>query len=103
VGGSAETAAPQKRLDHPLPDYAVPFTTTTEGIGLPSAVVFRESFTLELQPFLADCFRRAVWVWDYEQDRDLIAEESPDFVIDIFVERQLQAAPPRAFNNSQCH
>jgi alginate O-acetyltransferase complex protein AlgJ len=82
------------------PEYALPFATETPHTDRPRAVIFRDSFTLELQPFLSEAFSRAVYVWDYKMDQERILQESPDLVIDIFVERQLNTAPPSAFSKS---
>lgn len=77
-----------------IPEYARTFATELPEQNRPSAVIFRDSFTLELQPFLSECFRRAVYVWQYEMDFDLVRRERPDIVLDIFVERQLHGPPP---------
>lgn len=80
-----------------IPEFVRTFATEVPDDRLPRAVLFRDSFSLELQPFLSERFRRAVYVWQYSLDLDVIERESPDIVLDIFVERQLHAGPPAAF------
>lgn len=72
--------------------------------GLPRAVVFRDSFSFELIPFLAEDFSRSVYVWPYPSDpvhgprlfdMDLITAEKPDVVIDEFVERYFTVFLPK--------
>ena len=79
-----------------IPEFVRTFATAAPNDHLPHAVIFRDSFCLELQPFLSERFRRAVYVWHDTLDLELIERESPDLVLDIFVERQLHTAPPAA-------
>ena len=57
------------------------------------AIVFRDSFTETMLPFLAETFRRLVVVWNPFVDYDLIAQESPNLVINIMAERFLSQVP----------
>ncbi|MFN9972461.1 MAG: hypothetical protein ACK58T_21485, partial [Phycisphaerae bacterium] len=60
------------------PEYAFPFATETPHTDRPRAVIFRDSFTLELQPFLSESFSRAGDGGDYQRDQDRILQESPE-------------------------
>lgn len=81
-----------------VPESAIPVVTEIPAEqSLPTAVILRDSFTLGLQPFLSEQFRRAVYLWTYQPDLTQITCESPEIVLDIFVERQLHGAPPSAF------
>jgi len=58
---------------------------------LPQALVLRDSFSDALIPFLAENFRRTVYVWQDVPtfDCDLVTHEHPDVVIQEMVERKL--------------
>jgi hypothetical protein len=64
--------------------------------SLPRVVMFRDSFANELIPFLSEHFRRAVYEWPAGPlfDTGLIERESPDVVIQEFVERRLSGFVP---------
>lgn len=79
-----------------VPDYMVAFSTMNAGMST-TCVVFRDSFTLDLQPFLSDGLGKATYVWNYSMDVEVVREESPDIVLDIFVERRLNSPAPNAF------
>ncbi len=73
---------------------------------LPRAVVFRDSFGSALVPFLSEHFSRALYLWEYDLDPRVIAEERPQVVIQEWAGRRLSnrmpydtfatAAPPAA-------
>jgi hypothetical protein len=63
--------------------------------GLPRLVMFRDSFSNNLIPFLDQNFSRAVYVWNYGFDTHLIETERPAFVIQEIVERYLLNDPPQ--------
>src|SRR5262249_60826978 len=48
---------------------------------LPRAVIFRDSFTSRLVPFLSEHFSRAVYLWQNDFDAPVIEQEHPDVVI----------------------
>jgi hypothetical protein len=52
------------------------------------AVIFHDSFSEMMGPFLSRHFRHAVWVWG-EFDPALVLREKPDIVIEERVERRL--------------
>jgi hypothetical protein len=59
------------------------------------AVVFHDSFSMYLRPFLGYHFQRTVFVWQREWDKGLLERERPDVVIDEMVERFLDLPPPK--------
>ncbi|HET9046508.1 MAG TPA: hypothetical protein VFO33_06095, partial [Casimicrobiaceae bacterium] len=59
------------------------------GMGLPSAVVYRDSMAIPLIPLLSENFSRVVYVNSRRLDPALIAREKPDVVIEELVERSL--------------
>lgn len=54
---------------------------------LPRAVVFRDSFSFYLVPFLSEYFSRVLYIWDYRFNKDFIEHEKPAIVIDQVAER----------------
>lgn len=63
---------------------------------LPRLVMFRDSYSNYLIPFLDHHFSRAVYVWNYGFDTTLIETERPHFVIQEVVERYLLNGPPQS-------
>jgi alginate O-acetyltransferase complex protein AlgJ len=61
---------------------------------LPRAVVFRDSFGAALVPFLADHFSRAVHLWQYNMDPEVVLQERPAVVIQQWVGRRLSTLAP---------
>lgn len=57
--------------------------------SLPKALVFRDSFSGPLIPFLSESFRSVVFVWTFDFLPELIEQEKPDIVIIECVERYL--------------
>jgi alginate O-acetyltransferase complex protein AlgJ len=53
------------------------------------AVMFRDSFTTNLKPFLGYNFQRIVFIWQREWNEGVIEHEKPDVVIDEVLERYL--------------
>jgi hypothetical protein len=60
----------------------------------PRAVIFRDSFGSALIPFLSEHFSRAVYLWQYNVEPDVITGERPDVVIQEWVGRRLTAELP---------
>jgi alginate O-acetyltransferase complex protein AlgJ len=81
---------------HPDP-YGEDGTVVTEarngGTGL-RAVMFRDSFSSRLIPFLSEHFSRIVYQWQNDFDPDLVREEQPDVVIQQMVGRHLYIFVP---------
>jgi alginate O-acetyltransferase complex protein AlgJ len=63
--------------------------TEIDDRSLPRAVIFRDSFTSQLVPFLSEHFSRAVYLWQNDFDPNVIIEEHPDVVIQEIVGRHL--------------
>jgi alginate O-acetyltransferase complex protein AlgJ len=61
--------------------------------NLPKAVIFRDSFAMEMLPFLAESFSKLVVSWQPNLDYTLIENEKPDLVIGQQVERYLISIP----------
>ena len=68
--------------------------TEIPGSNLPRAVFFRDSFTSAMIPFLAEHFSRAVFLWEYDVNPEIIATERPQVVIQQIVGRHLGAVLP---------
>ena len=68
--------------------------TEIPGSTLPRAVIFRDSFTSRLVPFLSEHFSRAVYLWQNDFDAEVIREEQPDVVIQEIVGRHLYGFIP---------
>jgi hypothetical protein len=60
----------------------------------PRAVVFRDSFGSALIPFLSEHFSRAVYLWQYNVDPEVVRAEHADVVIQEWVGRRLSTLPP---------
>lgn len=58
---------------------------------LPAAVVFRDSFSSAAWPFLAERFRRSIFVWEHRFQPHIVLAEKPDVVIYEVVERYQRA------------
>jgi len=59
----------------------------TGDATLPNAVIFRDSFSTLLWPFLAERFNRSVFIWEHRFQPDIVLAEKPDVVIYEAVER----------------
>jgi hypothetical protein len=76
----------------PVPEPAAAFTVADPA--LPSAVMLYDSFGLAVRPFLAEHFRRSLFLWRTTLEPDVLDRERPDLVIQEMCERCLQGAPP---------
>lgn len=63
--------------------------TEIPGSTLPRAVIFRDSFTSLLAPYLSEHFSRAVYLWQNNFDADDVLNEHADVVIEEIVGRHL--------------
>jgi len=79
------------------PLFDVVYVTTN---GIPkSALLVHDSFGVALKPFYASVFARCRCVWPYYLEKpfevppELIAEEKPDYVIFLMVQRDMIAIP----------
>ncbi|MNZ77556.1 hypothetical protein D3C78_961030 [compost metagenome] len=70
-----------------------PNTIITTAPGLPDdaykLLMFRDSFTVDMIPYLSQHFKRSVYIWNHNFDASIIKEENPDIVIHALVERFL--------------
>ena len=73
--------------DHLLMDARI--VTEVPDRRLPRLMVFRDSFSSALVPFLSEHFSRAVYLWQYNFDPVAIEQEQPDIVIHEWVGRRL--------------
>lgn len=83
------------------PRMGPPFAVGCDAPGLPRAVMFHDSFTWALGPFLAEHFRRLVYVWTDQFSPGLVRRERPDVVIQQMVERKLSLVEPLDFDDTQ--
>lgn len=79
-----------KVVDVPFRFEAV---VATRGLAT-KAVVFGDSLSEALIPWISPCFGRVVWRRTYWFDRDLVLRERPDLVIQQLVERKLWVLDP---------
>jgi len=63
--------------------------TEIPGSTLPRAVIFRDSFTSALAPYLSEHFSRVVYLWQNNFDADEVLKEHADVVIEEIVGRHL--------------
>ena len=61
--------------------------------GLPRAVVFRDSFSNALIPYLSENFRRVLFVWTRDVEAKYVLREKPDIVIQEIAGRLLDRTP----------
>ena len=71
-----------------------PFARQCPAAPPVKAVVLRDSFATLLAPYLAEHFRRSVFLWQKTFDYAVIDRERPDVVIHEMGERQLRYLPP---------
>ncbi len=64
--------------------------TEIPGSTLPKAVIFRDSFTSALAPYLSEHFSRVVYLWRNDFDAEEVAREQPDVVLQEIVSRHVQ-------------
>ena len=64
-----------------------------EDSSLPTAIIFRDSFTTQLTDFLSQHFSKMILVWQPNIDFSLIELEMPNFVLAIQAERFMIKLP----------
>lgn len=85
---------PMPNLDSETGHY-LPFATEVNNPSLPKAYFVRDSFTIYLQPFLSENFKRALFYWNYRRSKEddfhpqEILNEHPDIVIQEMAENVL--------------
>jgi hypothetical protein len=77
----------QAQLSHEK--YPIPSTIFIQknDTTLPHLLMFHDSFTRALRPFLSESFSRNVFVWTDKIDYSIIDKEKPNIVVIEFVER----------------
>lgn len=88
---SARTVEPLKPNPHGIDARLV---TEVDDDSRPRAVIFRDSFGSALIPFLSEHFSRAVYLWQYNVDPEVIARERPQVVIQEMVGRRFSTLTP---------
>lgn len=68
--------------------------TEQQSTSLPKLLVFHDSFTMWLEPYLSHHARRAVYDWSDQIDIRLLRTEKPDVVLYEMTERFLTSPPP---------
>lgn len=87
-----ETSVKSVKVDassYPNPSQLVVNENTSHS-DAPKLLMFRDSFTSEMIPFLSEHFSRSVYVWDQYFNANLIEKEKPDVVIFEVVERNIE-------------
>jgi hypothetical protein len=78
------------------------FATGCEQAEL-TAVVFRDSFTKDLQPFFSENFKKVIYLWkgyDQKNMEEIMTFFKPDIVLEITVERHMfDSIAPRLQND----
>ncbi len=86
---------PLKALPVPVMYESIPGCTsvgaTINNKQLPKLVMFRDSFSMALVPYLSENFSRSIYIWKPQIDFSVIEREKPDIVIFEIVERYLFA------------
>jgi hypothetical protein len=67
--------------------------TQIAGSSLPRILVFHDSFGQPMRRFLAHSASRAVCLWGEDFSPRIVAEEKPDLVMELFVDRKLARLP----------
>ena len=75
------------------PEYRVP-SITKNSRGKGAALVYCDSFGIELTPFLGCHFGKVTYLRKYELDAEWIEQEKPDVVISETVEREFNVMDP---------
>ena len=76
-----------------LPIEKRPFATELKNSNTPNILMFHDSFTSSLRPFLSETFSRIVYVWEDKLDNKIVKKERPNIVIQEIVERKLMTDP----------
>ena len=84
---ATRTVAGLTPLQEKLPPHRQPFAFETGDRSLPNAVIFRDSFTNALAPFLSQHYQRVAYYWTAFLP-DVVYHEAPDLVLEIRAERQ---------------
>ncbi|HVU01532.1 MAG TPA: hypothetical protein VHE30_07260 [Polyangiaceae bacterium] len=91
----ARDADPGVRAAPNTAPHALPRASEIDDPRLPRALVFHDSFMGALRPYLAENFRRSVFLSTHDFPLDVIEREHPDVVVEELLERFLTMAAPR--------
>lgn len=80
---------------------SVPYTEDIYGLvngmdmrnvnsSLPRLLMFRDSFTVQLLPFISEHFSQSVYQWDPNMNVNLVNSVNPDVVVQQIVERNIE-------------
>lgn len=86
VPASYDFANPNPNPEMPVVVREIPDSTA------PRLLMFRDSFSNALIPFIAEHFSRSAFVWTYRIMQDIVVAEKPDVVVLEFVERNIYEA-----------
>jgi alginate O-acetyltransferase complex protein AlgJ len=89
----AEILMKDKRLYAKFQNQQKPLALGVPSGGLPRAVVFRDSFSNALIPYLSENFRRVLFVWTRDVEAKYVLREKPDIVIQEIAGRLLDRTP----------
>lgn len=84
---------PKMLFNNKCPNRGKKIIFTSAEKNQPTAVIFRDSFSSHLIPFLVHSFSRVVFVWQPNIDYSILEEEKPDIVISQQAERFLIRVP----------
>lgn len=84
-------------IEEPIPDFINIVNERKDGwirYRNPSTnnlkvLIFRDSFTSGILPYLKESFGEILFIWDYKLNKELIEQEKPDILIHIIVERNI--------------
>ncbi len=76
------------------PRLEEPVITVRDHAPIPRLVMFRDSFSMMVAPFLSEHFGRAVYLWIQDFEPSVIERERPDVVIQEYTERLLAFVSP---------
>lgn len=88
VNGVRSYKDPVDLKEYPGRDMVV---KETHQRAFPRALIFRDSFSWALIPFVAESFDSSVFVWTFDFSRELVENETPDIVVIECAERYLYA------------
>ena len=81
-------------VKHPGKGY-IPKIVTTNASGMPRVLVFRDSYCINIEPFLNETFKEIIYM-GYDRMKfatSLIEKYQPDLVLHVMIERSLRYRP----------
>ena len=79
----------KRRPDSDLPGLEKSFLLVSDYTQAPDAILYRDSFSIDLIPYMQNHFHNVSAVWSYKIDLGLIEQKNPQVVIVEVVERFL--------------